>query len=1019
MSPSGTNLCALGIAPPLLLLLLQFCFTFFLTNVAASSRIVLGNETDRMALLEFKSMISSDPLGSLRSWNDSTHFCQWYGVSCSTRHPGRVRILDLRSLELSGSISPHIGNLSFLWELTLINNSLSQGIPPEIGHMRRLKRLFLGNNSLTGEIPSNISASSALTIFHVGNNKLVGRLPLLSTLWNAKLQGFWVYRNRLTGTIPPSFGNLSSLEILSLGQNRLSGAVPDTLGQFEHLGVLDLALNNFSGEIPAPIFNLSSLTYLAFGHNQIRGGLPRDLVTSLPNLQHLDVDSNELTGSVPDSLSNATNLITLQLQGNHFRGRMPCMASSLNLRLFLINQNSLGSNGESSDDLKFVSCLTNTTGLEVLFIGDNDFGGGFPDSIANLSTSLKFLNLTATKISGSIPDGMRNLVNLQMFEASHTRLSGTISSNIGDLKSLESLDLSHNNISGSIPSGFGNLTRLVFLSLAANQIQGGIPATIGNCQNLIGLDLSDNNLSGVIPQQVMGITSLARFLNLSHNHLSGALSAEIGNLKNLGALDLSHNTLSGSIPSTLGSCVRLELVNLKENLFQGPIPSSLSSLKGIEHFDVSVNNLSGRIPKFFEDMKYMVLLNISYNDFEGEVPQGGVLKNGSIISTMGNSKLCGGTAELGLPSCSFKHPNKKLSHKWKVVVLVLLILLSITFIGSCLIVFWIKKRGKQDTVSDGNSGMQQLSYQNLFKATDGFSETSLIGLGSFGSVYKGVLDNGGMVAVKVFNLQRRGAGKSFVAECEALKNIRHRNLVRIVTVCSGIDHRGNDFKALVYEFMENGSLEDWLHPVENNSDETSRSLNFRQRLNIAVDIVYALDYLHHQCETPIVHCDLKPSNILLDEEKTGRVGDFGLARFRPSSFNNPSATSPISSSIGIKGTVGYAPPEYGMGNEVSTQGDVYSYGILLLELFTGRRPTDEIFRDGLNLQNFVRNGLSQQHQLLHEVLDPILLNELLIGRVSEKVATSILDIGLACSSDSPQERPSISQVLATLKRPLA
>ncbi|CAI0394230.1 unnamed protein product [Linum tenue] len=1002
MSPSGTNLFSLP-----LLLFLQFCFTFFqITNVAASSRIVLGNETDRMALLEFKSMIYSDPLGSLRSWN-----------------PLLVRILDLRSLELAGSISPHIGNLSFLWELTLINNSFSQGIPPEIGHMRRLKRLFLGNNSLTGEIPSNISASSALTIFHVGNNKLVGRLPLPSTLWNAKLQGFWVYRNMLTGTIPPSFGNLSSLEILSLGQNRLSGAVPDTLGRFERLGVLDLALNNMSGEIPSPIFNLSSLTYLAFGHNQIRGGLPHDLGTSLLNLQNLDVDSNELTGSVPDSLSNATNLITLQLQGNHFRGRMPCMASSLNLRLFLINQNSLGSNGEYSDDLKFVSCLTNATGLEVLFIGDNDFGGEFPDSITNLSTSLKFLNLTATKISGSIPDGIHNLVNLQMFEASHTRLSGTISSNIGDLKSLESLDLSHNNISGSIPSGFGNLTRLVFLSLAANQIQGGIPATIGNCQNLIGLDLSDNNLSGVIPQQVMGITSLARFLNLSHDRFSGAVSAEVGNLKNLGTLDLSHNILSGSIPNSLGSCVRLELVNLQENLFQGPIPSSLSSLKGIEHFDVSVNNLSGRIPKFFEDMKYMEVLNMSYNDFEGEVPQGGVLKNGSIISIMGNSKLCGGTNSttfhFSLPPCHFMPPKKKLSHKWKVVVLVLLILLSITFMGSCLIVFWIKKRGNPDTVSDGDSGMQQLSYQNLFKATDGFSETSLIGLGSFGSVYKGVLDNGGMVAVKVFNLQRRGAGKSFVAECEALKSIRHRNLVRIVTVCSGIDHRGNDFKALVYEFMENGSLEDWLHPVENNSDETSRSLNFRQRLNIAVDIVYALDYLHHQCETPIVHCDLKPSNILLDEEKTGRVGDFGLARFLLSSFNNPSATSSISSSIGIKGTVGYAPPEYGMGNEVSTQGDVYSYGILLLELFTGRRPTDEIFRDGLSLQNFVQNGLSQQHQLLHEVLDPILLNELLIGRVSEKVATSILDIGVACSSDSPQERPSISQVLARLKKPLA
>ncbi|CAI0427657.1 unnamed protein product [Linum tenue] len=647
-------------------------------------------------------------------------------------------------------------------------------------------------------------------------------------------------------------------------------------------------------------------------------------------------------------------------------------------------------------------------------IGDNNFGGSFPESIANLSTSMKYLNMSGTRISGSIPHGIHNLVNLQMFEATHNHLSGTIPSDIGDIQALESLDLSHNSISGSVPSSIGNLTRLIYLSLAANRLQEGIPVSIGNCQNLIALDLSDNNLSGAIPEQVMGIASLARALNLSHNRFSGALSAEVGNLKNLGTLDLSHNMLSGTIPSSLGSCIRLELVNLQRNLLRGVIPSSLSSLRGMERFDVSTNNLSGKIPEFFQDMKYLELLNLSYNNFEGEVPQGGVLKNGSIISIKGNGRLCGGIAGLQLPPCRFSYPKKKLSLKWKIIISVISVLLFLTFMDSCLFIFWIKKRGKPDTVSAGDVEMQ-LSYQKLFRATDGFSTSALIGLGSFGSVYKGVLENGSIVAVKVFNLQRRGGSKSFMAECLALKNIRHRNLVRIITVCSGADHQGNDFKALIYEFMSNGSLEDWLHPVESTVDETPRCLHFHQRLNIAIDIACALDYLHHEyeCGTPIVHCDLKPNNILLDEEKIGHVADFGLARFL--SVNNPSARGEISSSIGIKGTIGYAPPEYGMGNEVSTQGDVYSYGILLLELFTGRRPTDEIFGDGLRLQTLVKNALSQ-HQLLTEVVDPTLLNELLIDQTLEGTLISVLDTGVACSSDVPQERPGINQVLASLKK---
>ncbi|CAN1170954.1 Probable LRR receptor-like serine/threonine-protein kinase At3g47570 [Linum perenne] len=368
------------------------------------------------------------------------------------------------------------------------------------------------------------------------------------------------------------------------------------------------------------------------------------------------------------------------------------------------------------------------------------------------------------------------------------------------------------------------------------------------------------------------------------------------------------------------------------------------------------------------------LLNLSHNNFDGEVPTQGAFKNSSIVSVAGNSKLCGGIASLQLPPCNFtRHSKKTLSLKWKIVVSTISSLFFLTFVGSCCFILLIKQRRRQDKSSTDDPKLLQLSYQRLFKATDGFSLANQIGVGSFGSVYK----------VKVFNLQRRGASKSFMAECEALKNIRHKNLVRIVTVCSSVDNEGNDFKALIYEFLGNGR---------------TRSLNFVQRLNVAIDIASAVDYLHNNCGTPIVHCDIKPSN------------------------------NPSSSTIGIKGTVGYAPPEYGMGNEVSIQGDIYSYGILLLELFTGKRPTDETFKDGLSLHNIVKSAMSEQNT--SEVVDPILLSELLRRLTShhnhitsnsskarkdlEELMSSILEIGIACSSDFPQERASMSEVLSSL-----
>ncbi|CAN0892451.1 Probable LRR receptor-like serine/threonine-protein kinase At3g47570 [Linum grandiflorum] len=756
-------------------------------------------------------MITSDSLGALSSWNDSIHFCEWHGVSCSARHYGRVTALRLRSQGLSGSISTHVGNLSFLKVLDLIGNSLVGEIPSEIGCLHRLQKLLLSNNSLDGEIPSNISRCSALIWLGVEYNELAGELP-----WQfcqlSKLQRFVATENNLRGSIPPTFGNLSSLGIFYLDNNQLSGRVPATLGQLKSIQLLSFGGNNLSGEIPSSIFNLSSFTEMWLGRNQFHGILPWNLGLLLPNLEVFDVEINQFTGSIPFSLSNASKLVRLQLGDNNFTGSMPSMEVSNQLIGFSIPGNSLGSGKDN--DLNFLTSLTNATNLVDIIISENNFGGSLPKDIGNLSTNLRLLSFSNNKIYGNIPSGIQYFVNLEVLAASNNNLSGPISSSIGNLKSLKKMFLDTNKLFGYIPSSIGNLTELLELYIGYNHLHGEIPTSIQNCQRLLYFDLSGNNLSGVISPQVMNLASLSIVLDLSDNQFTGDLPTEVGNLKKLGTLDLSHNMLSGSIPTQ------------------------------------------------------------------------GIFKNSSIISIIGNGKLCGGVVA--------------------------------PFIAFALYILWIKQRGRRDAVSTDDPKLLQLSYQRLFKATNGFSSTNRIGVGSFGT-----------------------------------------------------------------------------------------------RLKIAIDIASAVDYLHNNCGTPIVHCDLKPSNVLLGEDIVAHVGDFG--------FDNPS-----SNTIGIKGTVGYAPPEYGMGNDVSIQGDVYSYGILLLELYTGKRPTNEIFRDGLSLHNVVMGAVLEKRTL--EVVDPILLNELLrkltthhnytksgsleeARKEQEELMSSILQIGIACSSDIPEERISMNEVL--------
>ncbi|XP_066397377.1 putative leucine-rich repeat receptor-like serine/threonine-protein kinase At2g24130 [Miscanthus floridulus] len=983
-----------------------------------------------------------------------------------------LRILDVSNNNISGQVPTSVGNLTRLESLFMNNNGISGGIPSifsnllplrtrlrqldfsynhfsgalplDLGRFGQLQSLNVSGNSISGTVPPSIGNLTLLKYFYVHDNIISGEIPLaICNLTSLKELEMSV--NHLTGHIPAELSNLRNILAIDLGSNQLHGGIPPSLSELTAMFYLGLWQNNLSGNIPPAIFlNCTRLGLVDVGNNSLSGEIPR-AISSTTRCQFVVINlySNKLQGTLPRWIANCTDLMTLDVEDNLLHDELPTsiIAGKQFLLYLHLSNNSFRSHDGNTNLEPFFVALSNCTSLQEVEASAVGIGGQLPSRLGSLlPINIWHLNLELNAIEGPIPESVGDVINMTWMNLSSNLLNGTIPTSLCRLKSLERLalsnnsltgeiparigsatslgvlDLSGNVLSGAIPSSIGSLAELQYLFLQGNKLSGAIPPSLGRCTSLLVIDLSSNSLTGVVPDEIAGIAKMT--LNLSRNQLGGKLPTGLSSMQQVEKIDLSWNNFNGEILPGLGDCIALTVLDLSHNSLAGGLPSKLGNLKYLESLDVSNNHLSGEIPVSLTNCYMLKYLNLSYNDFWGVVPTTGPFVNFSCLSYLGNRRLSGPV----LRRCGGRHHSWYQSRKFLVIMCVCSAVLA--FALTILCAFSVRKirervAAMREDMFRGRRGggsspvmkykFPRISYRELVEATEEFSEDRLVGTGSYGRVYRGTLRDGTMVAVKVLQLQTGNSTKSFNRECQVLKRIRHRNLMRIVTACSL-----PDFKALVLPFMANGSLERCLYagpPAE---------LSLVQRVNICSDIAEGMAYLHHHSPVKVIHCDLKPSNVLINDDMTALVSDFGISRLVMSigGVANTAADVGASTANMLCGSIGYIPPEYGYGSNPTTKGDVYSFGVLVLEMVTRRKPTDDMFDAGLSLHKWVK---AHYHGRADAVVDQALVRMVRdqtpeVRRMSDVAIGELLELGILCTQEQASARPTMMDAADDLDR---
>ncbi|KDP41542.1 hypothetical protein JCGZ_15949 [Jatropha curcas] len=920
-------------------------------------------------LLNVKTALQNSNTDAFDSWRSSNSVCKFTGITCNS--------------------------VNSVAEIELSHQNLVGAVPLDsICNLQSLEKLSLGFNSLSGRITADLNKCTKLQYLDLGNNHFNGPFPEFSSLFH--LQHLFLNRSGFSGVFPwKSLENISGLVTLSAGDNPFDPTLfPSEIVKLTKLNWLYLSNCSIGGTIPEDIGNLPELINLELSDNNITGEIPSQ-IGMLKNLWQLELYNNSLTGKLPFGMRNLTKLEKFDASMNYLEGDLSELKFLTNLVTLQLFENELS--GEIPVEFGLFKKLVN------LSLYRNKLTGPIPQQLGSWA-NFDFIDVSENNLTGPIPPDMCKQGTMEALLMLQNNLTGEIPASYANCTTLKRFRVSKNSLSGSVPAGIWGLPKVNIIDIELNQFEGPVTSDIKNAKALWQLFLGNNRLSGELPEEISQATSL-NSIKLNDNQFSGKIPRSIGELNQLSTLYLHNNTFSGSVPDSLGSCVALNDLNIAHNLLSGEIPSSLGSLPSLNFLNLSENQLSGHIPDSLSSLR-LSLLDLSHNRLTGRIPQSLSIEayNGSFS---GNPGLCSQTVS----TFQLCKPESGMLKDVRTVIACFAVGAAILVLA--LVYFlYLKKKEKDQDHSLKEESWDVKSFHVLSfgeeEILDSIKEDNLIGKGGSGNVYKVLLANGKELAVKhIWNTdsggrkkswsttpmltKRGGKSKEFDAEVQTLSSIRHVNVVKLY--CS---ITSEDSSLLVYEYLPNGSLWDRLHISK------KMELDWETRYEIAIGAAKGLEYLHHGCDRPIIHRDVKSSNILLDEFLKPRIADFGLAKI-------VQANSAKDSTHVIAGTHGYIAPEYGYTYKVNEKSDVYSFGVVLMELVSGKKPIEAEYGENKDIVDWVSSNLKSRESVFSIV-------DSRIPQVFKEDAVKVLRIAILCTSRVPSLRPTMRSVVQMLEQ---